>query len=442
MIAPILNLFRVEEIRKRIFVTLGLMFVYRIGWHIPLPGVDFTALTAFLEKSADKSVGSMIGLMSALSGANLQAPVVFSLGVLPYISASIIFSLLVKVIPSLEALSKEGAAGQRKINQYSRLLTVPLALGQAIVLCMTTFRSLAHQEPPVINGFGAGFVITSALGITAGTIFLMWIGEQITEYGVGNGISLLIVAGIVDEIPLAFGRLLRDAAAERTQLIKVVVLAAVYLAIVIGVIFMSKGQRRIPMQQAKQMKGRRMIGGVRHYLPIKLNMANVMPVIFASSLLVLPMQIMSWITRDRSSMSWLAYGSWLHVLLYTGLIVFFSYFWTSLMFQPTEIANNLKEQGSFVPGIRPGRKTAEFLERVLVRITLVGAFFLAIIAVIPEVASKGMGVDQLVAGFLGGTGILIVVGVTLDVVDKLNASLLMRNYEGFMGAGKSAGRSR
>jgi preprotein translocase subunit SecY len=441
MIAPILNLFRVEEIRKRIFVTLGLLFVYRVGQHIPLPGVDWTSLQLFLGKSADKAVGDLVGLMSSLSGANLQAPVVLSLGVLPYISASIIFSLLVKVIPSLEALSKEGAAGQRKINQYSRLLTVPLALGQAIVLCMTTFRSLANQQPPVINGFGPGFVITASLGITAGTVFLMWIGEQITEYGVGNGISLLIVAGIVDDIPLAFGRLIKEAVAERGQIIKVLVLAAVYLSIVIGVIFMSKGQRRIPMQQAKQMKGRRMMGGARHYLPIKLNMANVMPVIFASSLLVLPMQIISMITHDRSSMSWLAYGSWLHVMLYTGLIVFFSYFWTSLMFQPTEIANNLKEQGSFVPGIRPGRKTAEFLEKVLVRITLVGAFFLAIIAVIPEVASKGMGVDQLVARFLGGTGILIVVGVTLDVVDKLNASLLMRNYEGFMGAGKT-GRQR
>jgi preprotein translocase subunit SecY len=289
----------------------------------------------------------------------------------------------------------------------------------------------------VIPGYGVGFVVTASLGITAGTVFLMWIGEQITEYGVGNGISLLIVAGIVDNVPLAFGRLLKGAVEERGNIIKVAVLAAVYLAIVIGVIYMSKGQRRIPMQQAKLMKGRKMYGGVRHYLPIKLNMANVMPVIFASSLLLLPMQVIQWFTHDRSVASWMAYGSWLHVLLYTGLIVFFSYFWTSLMFQPTEIANNLKEQGSFVPGIRPGRKTAEFLERVLVRITLVGAFFLAIIAVIPEVASKSMGVDYLVASFLGGTGILIVVGVTLDVVDKLNASLLMRNYEGFMGAGKN-----
>jgi len=440
MIAPILNLFRVEEIRKRIFVTLGLLFVYRLGWHVPLPGVDSHALHDFLARSADKTVGDIVGLMSALSGANLQAPVVFSLGVLPYISASIIFSLLVKVIPSLEALSKEGAAGQRKINQYSRLLTVPLALGQAIVLGLTTFKSLASQG--IIPSYGFGFIVTASLGITAGTIFLMWIGEQITEYGVGNGISLLIVGGIVDDIPLAFGRMFREALGERSQIIKIIVLAAVYLSIVIGVIYMSKGQRRIPMQQAKQMKGRRMMGGARHYLPIKLNMANVMPVIFASSLLVLPMQLISMITGDRSSVSWMAYGSWLHVLLYSGLIVFFSYFWTSLMFQPTEIANNLKEQGSFVPGIRPGRKTAEFLERVLVRITLVGAFFLAIIAVIPEIASKSMGVDQLVARFLGGTGVLIVVGVTLDVVDKLNASLLMRNYEGFMGSGKATARLR
>jgi preprotein translocase subunit SecY len=436
MIAPVLNLFRVEEIRRRIFVTFALLFVYRIGWHVPLPGVDFTALRNMLAVSADKTVGDVIGLMSALSGANLNAPVIFALGVLPYISASIIFSLLVKVIPSLEALSKEGAAGQRKINQYSRLLTVPLALGQAIVLCVTTFKGLRH-EPAVIPDYDFGFVLTASLGITAGTIFLMWIGEQITEYGVGNGISLLIVAGIVDSVPLAFGRLLKEAVTERGNIIKVAVLAAVYLAIVIGVIYMSKGQRRIPMQQAKLMKGRKMYGGVRHYLPIKLNMANVMPVIFASSLLLLPMQVIQWFSASNAAISWLAYGSFVHVLLYTALIIFFSYFWTSLMFQPTEIANNLKEQGSFVPGIRPGRKTADYLERVLVRITLVGAFFLAIIAVIPEIASKSMAVDPLVSSFLGGTGILIVVGVTLDVVDKLNASLLMRNYEGFMGAGKN-----
>jgi preprotein translocase subunit SecY len=437
MIAPVLNLFRVPEIRKRIFLTFGLLFVYRIGFHVPLPGVDYEQLRNFLERSADRTVSDVVGLMSALSGANLNAPVIFSLGVLPYISASIIFSLLVKVIPALEALSKEGAAGQRKINQYSRLLTVPLALGQAIVLCFATFKGLAGQG--VIPAFGAGFVISASLGITAGTVFLMWLGEQITEYGIGNGISLLIVAGIVDTVPVAFGRLIKAAGDDRGNIITLIVLAAVYLAIVIGVIYVSKGQRRIPMQQAKLMKGRKMYGGVRHYLPIKLNMANVMPVIFASSLLLLPMQVIQWFTPSTAALSWMSYGSWLHVLLFTGLIFFFSYFWTSLMFQPVEIANNLKEQGSFVPGIRPGRKTAEFLERVLVRITLVGAFFLAIIAVIPEIASRSMGVDALVASFLGGTGILIVVGVTLDVVDKLNASLLMRNYEGFMGAGKQRG---
>ncbi len=431
MFAPILNLFRVEEIRKRIFITLALLFVYRIGFHVPLPGVNAAAMREFLGKSADQTVGQLVGFMNALSGGNLRVPVLFSLGVLPYISASIIFSLLVKVIPSLEALSKEGAAGQRKINQYSRLLTVPLALGQAIVLSLTTFKNLGDT---VIPDSGIGFTITAALGITAGTVFLMWLGEQITEYGVGNGISLLIVTGIVDSVPLAFGRMLTAAKDDRSQLVNAAILACLYFFIVVGVIYMSKGQRRIPMQQAKMMKGRKMYGGNKHYLPIKLNMANVMPVIFASSLLVLPLQIVQWVSGRAERVPWFSYGSWLHVLLYVGLIVFFSFFWTSIMFQPTEIANNLKESGAFIPGIRPGQKTAQFLEKVLVRITLVGGFFLAVIAVIPEVASQQMNVDSLVAGFLGGTGILIVVGVTLDVVDKLNASLLMRNYEGFMGA--------
>ena len=433
MNAGFMNLFRIEEIRKKIVITLSLLFVYRIGYHIPLPGVNYDNLQAWGEKLAGTGVSSIIGLMSTLSGGNLNAPALFSLGILPYITASIIMSLLVKTIPSLEALQKEGASGQKKINQYGRLLTVPLCLFQGFAITMTIFKGMA-QEGAVIPDYGFRFVISAILAMTAGTVFLMWLGEQITEHGIGNGASLLITAGIIADIPQAFMNILERAIEDRGYILTVAVLAVIYIAVVVGVVYMTKAQRRIPMQQAKQMRGRRMVGGQRHYLPIKLNMANVMPVIFASSLLVLPSTVIGWVSGSPGQGGFLSYGGWWWITLEAVLIFFFSFFWTSMMFQPTEMANNLKEYGSFIPGIRPGRKTAEFLEKVMVRITVVGAAFLVVIAVLPTLVSSAMNVEFLVARFLGGTGILIVVGVSLDMVDKLNSFLLMRNYEGFMSA--------
>jgi preprotein translocase subunit SecY len=432
----------VEEIRRRIFVTIAMLFVFRVGSNIPLPGVDYVAMDAYAKSQGDQGFFSIVGVMSALSGGNLRVPVLFSLGILPYISASIILSLLSKVLPSLEALTKEGAAGQRKINQYSRYLTVPLAAVQGLIIAMTSFKGLGQEiavngvRTVIIPHYGPGFVMTAMIGITAGVIFLMWVGELITEYGIGNGSSLLISIGIVSDVPLAFWRILRDAGQDRTRILVAIILAAAYLLIIIGVVYLHRGQRRVPMQQQKMMRGRQMVGGSRHYLPIRLNMANVMPIIFASSLLSVPFTIAQ---SFQAQIPWLSSGSWLHVTLYVGLIIFFSYFWTSMMFQPTEIAEQLKESGQFVPGIRPGKNTAEFLEKILSKITLIGSFFVALIAVLPEILSSKMGVDWLVSSFLGGTGIMIVVGVTLDIVDKLNSGLLMRNYEGFMGAsGKKA----
>lgn len=440
MNAGLMNLFRVEEVRKKILMTMALLGVYRLGIHIPLPGVDFQKLMAWGENIAGSGVSSIIGLMSTLSGGSINSPSLFSLGILPYITSSIIMSLLVKSIPSLEALQKEGPAGQRKINQYSRLLTVPLCVVQATVVNVTIFSKMA-AEGGVIPGYGMGFVVSSVVAMTAGTIFLMWIGEQITEYGIGNGASLLITAGIVADLPQAFGNMLERAQEDRGYLLTAIVLMLMYVTVVVGVVYMTKGQRRIPMQQAKQMRGRRVVGGQRHYLPVKLNMANVMPVIFASSLLILPSTILGWISGKGGSGGFLEYGGWWWITLEAGLIFFFSFFWTSMMFQPTEMASNLKEYGSFIPGIRPGKKTAEFLEKVMVRITLVGGFFLVVIAVLPTLVSRAMNVEQMITQFVGGTGILIVVGVTLDMVDKLNASLVMRNYEGFMG-GASARKAR
>jgi len=433
MWAAIQNLFRVEAIRGKIFITLSLLFIARIGLNIPLPGVNYAAYKLYVEGAAGAGTTQIVGLFNALSGGNIQAPVLFALGILPYITSSIIFSLLVKVLPSLEALSKEGAAGQKKINQYSRMLTVPICIFQGTAICYAIFGQMAERANVVPGGVGFGFVATAVLGMTAGTVFLMWLGEQITAHGIGNGVSLLIVAGIVTGLPGTFLKIFTEAQQDRSYILVAVVLLAVYYAMVLGIVYMTKGQRRIPIQQAKLMKGRRMMGGSRHYLPVKLNMANVMPVIFASALLTLPVTIISWIAGTQLNF----YGGWWYVTLFSALIMFFSFFWTSLMFQPSEMANNLKEYGSFIPGIRPGKKTAEFLEKVMTHITLVGSVCLTLVAVVPLLITQGLNLSAIVAGFMGGTGILIVVGVTLDLVDQLNASLLQRNYEGFMSASAS-----
>jgi len=432
------NLFRVETIRKKIIVTLGLLLAYRVGVQIPLPGVDYSRFFDVVTKQADSGMTQIVGLFNALSAGNFNAPVLFSLGILPYITSSIIFSLLVKVIPSLEALSKEGAAGQKKINQYSRLLTVPICLFQGLAICLATFKGLANEGVFVSWNFGT--ILMCVLGMTAGTVLLMWIGEQITAHGVGNGSSLLIMSGIVTDVPFAFKAILDRSRKDTSYIVTAAVLFLVYIGIIIAVVYMQKAQRRIPIQQAKLQKGRKMFGGARHYLPFKLNMANVMPVIFANAVITLPMTVVGAIAGSRDT--FISSGGWWWIVLEVALIIVFSFFWTSLMFQPNEMANNLKEYGSFVPGIRPGKKTAEFLEYVMVRITLVGAFFLALVAVIPTLISRGLDVDMIVTRFLGGTGIIIVVGVVLDLVDQLNNSLLQRNYEGFMSAASSRRGSR
>ncbi len=441
--AAFLNIFRLPELRKKIFITLGLLFVYRIGFHIPLPGVDVAVMNNLTGTGSGSDV---LGLMNVLSGGELQWPVVFSLGILPYISASIIFSLLVKVIPRLEELSKEGPAGQRKINQLTRLATVPLCIVQGIALCFTTFKprfgpisEAVQQNYPMVpmlhEGFWAGFggMAMIVIGMTAGTLFIMWLGEQITEYGIGNGASLIIMAGIIAALPAAASRVIGDAIEDRSRILTIAMLIVSYLIVVLTVVLITKGQRRIPIQQAKLMKGRKLYGGAKHYLPIKVNMANVMPVIFASSLLMFP-NLIAGAFRDAGSGPWISPGGFVYVAIFVVLIFFFSFFWTSMMFQPQEMANNLKEYGSFIPGIRPGRKTADFLEKVMTRITIVGAAFLAVIAIIPTLVTSTMNVDYMTASFLGGTGILIVVGVALDLVDKLNAHLVSRNYDGFMSA--------
>lgn len=424
-----LNLFRVPEIRNKILITVGLLLLYRIGFHIYLPGVDYAKLRSYLDQ--DSGGGFAFGIMNALSGGAIGSCSLFTLGVMPYISASIIFSLLVKVVPQLEALSKEGQAGQKIINRWTRYATVPICLVQAVFLLAGPLGDASYSFEvidPVLFG-GIGYKLFILLSLTTGTLVVMWIGEQITEYGVGNGVSLIIMAGIVARMPSMLSGLLNSVdPGEGVQ--SIVTLVVLYLLIVLGIVFVTKGQRRIPIQQGKQMRGRRIYGGQRHYLPLKVNQAGVMPIIFASFLFVVPAVLDKIFGTGFFSRAF-AWGGFWYVLCYTALIFVFSFFWTALMFQPKEIADNLKEYGGFVPGLRPGARTAEFLEQVMFRVTLAGATFLAIIAVLPQLLSSNVpNMPPALAMFLGGTSVLIVVGVLLDLVDKVNSMLLMRRYEG------------
>ncbi len=435
MLDAIGNVFRIPELRKKILVTVGLLFAYRIGSHVPLPGVNYEEVMRAAERGLAGGLASLFGAFNTFSAGNIQSLSLFSLGIMPYISSSIIFSLLAKVVPTLEKLSKEGVSGQKKINQYSRYATVPLCIVQAAFV-IKSIPSMMQNFQVVDPQFQGAFwwQIMGILALTAGAIFLMWLGELITEYGIGNGISLLIMAGIIDRMPYAALTFVGDSTFEAGHKVQIgLVMLVLYVAVVLAVVYITKGHRRIPMQQARTTRGRRVYGGQRHFLPIKVNMSGVMPVIFASSLLIVPSLIFSWL---RVADNPFGRNSWWYVVCYVGLIYFFAYFWTSLMIQPTEMANNMKEHGSFIPGIRPGRKTAEYLENVMVRITLAGATFLAVIALLPQIASEELDVSRLFTQFLGGTSILIVVGVALDMMDKINSHLLMRNYEGFMRRGR------
>ena len=429
------NIFRVPEVRNKILATLGLLLCYRLGFHVHFPGVNFAAL----ERLESEAGGFAFGIMNALSGGAIGSLSLFTLGVMPYISASIIFSLLVKVIPQLEALSKEGQAGQRVINRYTRYATVPICIVQSLFIVFGMMAANAQQgiiDPDLYNSFL--YKVFLVLTMTTGTLVVMWIGEQITEYGVGNGVSLIIMAGIVANLPSMLGQLRNNV--EGNEFIQAVAtLLFLYVLIVLAIVFVTKGQRRIPIQQGRQTRGRRVYGGQRHYLPLKVNQAGVMPIIFASFLFIVPTVL------DKAfGTTWFQqvfrWGGFWYILLYAALVFLFSFFWTTLMFQPKEIANNLKEYGGFVPGLRPGARTAEFLEDVMFKVTLVGATFLVIIAVLPQLLSSNVpNMSPGLAIFLGGTSILIVVGVILDLVDKVNAQLLMRRYEGL---GESSGWAR
>jgi preprotein translocase subunit SecY len=439
----IANLFKVPEIRTKILITLGLLCVYRIGFFIPLPGVNAEA--AIEQTKNLGGIGKVFGMMNVLTGGSLQSATLFSLGVMPYISASIIFSLLTKAVPALEKIAKEGQSGQRKINQYTRLATVAICLIQS---WFVIFGTLAAENSKLLHAgvkewFGL-YTIVVMIALTAGTMFVMWLGEQITEHGVGNGVSLIIMAGIISSLypSMAFYFQGGEEGLGREAWQNLLLFTGAWGLAVVAVVYMTKAQRRIPIQNAKHTRGRRVYGGERSFLPFKLNQANVMPIIFGSALLMIPALAGTAIGGSLGTWMEQAFGGqrgfWF-ILSYSALIYFFAFFWTSMMFQPNEIAKNLQDQGSFVPGIRPGRQTAEFLEQTMVRITLAGATFLTIVAIVPSLLGTGGGqMDQVLIYFMSGTSILIVVGVALDMVEKLNALLVMRNYEGIVDAGGEA----
>src|SRR5262245_9798713 len=455
----LITMFAIPELRRKILITLAFLAVYRIGYYVPLPMIDQAALGEKMANAAGGTVGKLLGFVSLFSGGNLSSACVFALGIMPYISASIIMQLLSSgVVPSLERLRKEGQSGQKKINEYTRYLTVPICIVQSFMMV----NWLTGAEPDgmglLIKNYTDGlwpyyFKISAVLILTCGTLFLMWLGEQIDEYGIGNGISLIIMAGIVARIPDATGNLLYDSTTGKlkesvftlgsstgdTSLEKLIILALLFVAVVIGVIAITKAQRRVPTRSDKQVRGRRVFGGTRNYLPMKVNAAGVMPVIFASTLLILPGFLFNLIYHWAPEATWagslssIFMGSgrgWLYNVCYVALIFVFCYFWVAITFNPKEVADNLKDHGSFIPGYRPGKSTADYLERVLTRVTYVGSAFLAVVAVIPTVISTELNVDYRVASFYGGTGLLIVISVALDLVQKINSHLVMRNYPG------------
>ena len=432
----VLAMLKVSEIRNKILITLGLLACYRVGFKIPLPGVNYEA---FGQPNGDGGLAGLFDIMNVLTGAQLQSASLFSLGVMPYISASIIFSLMTKVVPSLEKLSKEGATGQRKINQYTRYATVPICIVQAaFVLFGRLFADSGSGEPILQGGiadtFGSAvaYSVVVIVSVTAGTLFIMWLGEQITEHGIGNGVSLIIMAGIVAGLFEAFLKIASTESGFAGVWQTLLLFLGAWVVAVVAVVYITKAIRPIPIKLAKQMRGRSVYGGQNHSLPLKVIHAGVMPIIFASAMLIVPVLI-GQATGWSVFLDFQRHAGFWYITCFATLIFFFSFFWASLMFQPNEIADNLKEHGSFIPGIRPGANTATFLEETMMRITLAGAAFLSIVAVFPSLVSgQFQGLDTTLIYFMSGTSILIVVSVALDLVEKLNALLIMRNYDGFM----------
>jgi preprotein translocase subunit SecY len=462
MVESLRNIFQVGELRNRVLFTLGLLAVYRIGNHIVVPGVNTEALALLAEQARN----TMFGLYDMFSGQNLSQMTIFALGIMPYISASIIIQLLTVVSPYLEKLSKEGELGRRKITQYTRYGTIGLAVIQAASIAVFLERQTDIAGGlPLVYDAGWGFRFMTVLTLTTGSAFVMWLGEQITERGIGNGMSLIIFAGIVVGLPRAVITTFEQLSTGQMSLLRLILLALLMVAVIAAIIFVERGQRRVTVQYAKRLVGRRMYGGTSTHIPLKVNTGGVIPVIFASSLLALPATVAGIFPTGsggwgESVVTQLSYGMPLYNLLYVSGIIFFAYFYTAIIFNPDDVAENMRKYGGFVPGIRPGKRTAEYIDNILTRITLVGAVYLALVAILPEFLITGFKVAPIpfigetldanlpewvtqgmnVTFFFGGTSLLIIVGVAMDTVQQVESQLIMRHYDGFMRKTRIRGR--
>jgi len=448
MLKAFANCFRVPELKQRILFTLALIAAYRIGCYMPTPGINGAVLAEFFEKMNQSTQGgNVFSMMNMFSGGALEKLTVFSLGIMPYISSSIIMQLLTAVIPALEKLSKEGHAGYMKINQYTRYGTVFLALVQSLFIALWLENPQTFQGLMVVNDPGWGFRLVTVLTLTTGTLLLMWLGEQIQERGIGNGISLIITAGIISSAPQAIQNLIlllspKAAAARQLQPLTLLIMVAFLVGVIVAVTLITQGQRKIPVQYARRMVGRKVYGGQSTYIPMKVDTAGVIAIIFAQSIILFPATVASFIPAQSFQVfaAFISRGHWFYYSLYGLLIVFFCYFYTAIVFNPVDVAENMKKFGGFIPGVRPGAPTADFLDFVMTRVTLAGALFVCTIAIMPDAIMAAFRVPYLVASFFGGTGVLITVGVMLDTMKQIESKLLMRHYDGFMKSGQLKGR--
>jgi len=457
MLNAFLNCFKIPELRARILFTLGMIFIARVGANIPLPGIDPRPLQEYFAQAADSG---LFGLYNMFTGGALLKGAVFALGIMPYISASIILQLMGAVVPALARLQQEGETGRQKITQYTRYLTIAIAFVQAILLNLTLLRNPESFFTGFsIDQFGSivvidptWFMLTSTIYLTAGTVLLMWIGEQITQRGIGNGISLLITIGILADLPTAVsfaidGLFAPAGAAIRINPAQFVAMMVFLVAVIAAIVSVTQAVRKIPVQYAKRVVGRKVFGGQSSFLPLKVNYAGVMPVIFASAILMFPTYLLETLAgatgQDffRDIASFLTPGHWFYYVFYGSLILGFSYFWVSIMFKPIQIADDLKKNGGYIPGVRPGEPTAKFLDFVMTRLTLAGAIFLTIIAILPLILGDQLKIPWQVSQFFGGTGTLIAVGVTLDTMRQIETFLLNRHYDGFLKKGKARSRA-
>ncbi len=436
MIEAIANILRIPDLRNRIFFTLGMLAIYRLGIFVPAPGVDRVALGDFFANTQ----GSLLGLYDMFSGGALKQFSVFVLGIMPYISASIIMQLAQVVVPQVERIKSEGQAGRNKINQWTRYLTIGIAIVQsfAIAASLEQMKTLGGQD--IVINAGWGFRAMTVITMTAGSCFVMWLGEQITDRGVGNGASLIITAGIIARLPTGIMRLAKKLQLGELNLLQLVLLGGFMLMVVMAIVFVERGQRRIPIQYAKRVVGRSIYGGQSTHLPLKVNVTGVIPPIFASSVMMFPATIGNFYSHPIFEAIAAAFlpGKWTYNLTYVALIIFFAYFYTAVTFNPVDVADNLRKHGGYIPGVRPGKQTADYLDRILTRLTAGGSLYLAAVCILPTILITAYGVPF----YFGGTGLLIVVGVSLDTVAQIEGHLLTRHYDGLMGSKSSRSRGR